>query len=142
MLETQRDLELVRSANRLFYEALERRDLFAMARIWDHSADVRCVHPGWEMLTGWEEVRESFEAIFQATEAMRITVSDARIAIHGSIAVVCLVENLFSAAVDRGSLCELQTTNMFRFRKGRWKMIHHHASPFVRHMTAPPLSYN
>jgi len=142
MLETQRNLELVRAVNDLFYEAVEQRDLEKMSRVWHHSSAARCVHPGWEVLTGWESIRESFEAMFQNRASVRFWLSDLQIRIHGSIAVVSLVENLLTRALGCLSFCDLQATNLFRKVNGKWRMIHHHASPFVRHMTTPPLSLN
>ena len=43
----------------------------------------KCVHPGWPLLTGWDAVRSSWEAIFESTEEMRFTLGDVRVARPG-----------------------------------------------------------
>jgi hypothetical protein len=42
----------VQQANASFYRAFEALDLQAMEQLWAHGEDVRCVHPGWPMLSG------------------------------------------------------------------------------------------
>ncbi len=55
----------VREANARFYRALNDLDLSGMDRVWAHESFVRCVHPGWELIVGWEAVRASWEGIFR-----------------------------------------------------------------------------
>ena len=68
----------------------------------DHA---KCVHPGWPLLTGWDAVRSSWEAIFESTEEMRFTLGDVRVSV-----TTVLATNLFERAPDG------------------WRMVHHHAS--------------
>ena len=51
----------------------------------DHA---KCVHPGWPLLTGWDAVRSSWEAIFESTEEMRFTLGDIRVEMAGEFAWV------------------------------------------------------
>ena len=104
---TSRERAAVEEANARFYRAFEALDLAAMDAVWAHDDDVKCVHPGWPLLTGWAAVRESWQAIFANTEEMRFTLSDVR----GRVAVTAiLATNLFARAGDE------------------WRMVHHHAS--------------
>ena len=59
--------EDVLEANRRFYQALSDLDLDAMASVWLEEPWVRCVHPGWPMLSGWDDVMESWKRIFDNT---------------------------------------------------------------------------
>ena len=56
-LTPEDELAEIQETNARFYRALESRDLNAMDAIWLHTAYVRCVHPGWCLLTGWASVR-------------------------------------------------------------------------------------
>ena len=53
-LET--DEQEVLAANRAFYHALQSLDLEQMKAVWLHEDWVECLHPGWELRVGWEEV--------------------------------------------------------------------------------------
>jgi SnoaL-like domain len=46
-------------ANARFYRAFESFDLGQMEQVWSHADHVRCIHPGWALLAGWDAVRES-----------------------------------------------------------------------------------
>ncbi len=59
------DKAAVKEINARFYEALSAQDLAAMETVWLHEPWVRCVHPGWEMLTGWQSIRKSWSNIFK-----------------------------------------------------------------------------
>ena len=55
MSEARRAL---REANERFYRALEGLDLPAMEGLWLHEPWVRCVHPGWEAIGGFQKTFE------------------------------------------------------------------------------------
>lgn len=121
--------ERVLAANQRFYAALERLDLEAMEEVWLHSDWVRCVHPGWEMLEGWEEVRESWERIFENTRLMRVLVSEVRLHVEEHTAWVVCVVNVTSSYETGFEQVSVQATNLFVLSDGQWRMVHHHASP-------------
>ena len=62
--------QAVREANRRFYLAFAALDMELMDQVWLHEDWVQCVHPGWDLLIGWEEVRESWLRIFTSTQRM------------------------------------------------------------------------
>src|SRR5258707_14805087 len=66
----------VEEANARFYRVFETLDLRQMEEVWAHGEHVRCVHPGWGLLTGWDAVRQSWEAIFKHSEEMRFSITD------------------------------------------------------------------
>ena len=120
----------VEAANEAFYRALEARDLAAMDRVWAHEESASCVHPGWHRLDGWDEVRRSWENIFANARPWSVACEDVRIQVSGEIAWVTCVEAItpFGAAADEGA-ARMQATNLFARRGGRWRLLHHHASP-------------
>jgi ketosteroid isomerase-like protein len=118
----------VEAANAGFYRAFEALDLTAMDRVWAHGPHVKCVHPGWPLLVGWDAVRASWEQIFAGTEEMRFTLSDVRVAAVGDLAWVTCAENILSEVRGRVGVTVVLATNVFERVGGRWRLVHHHAS--------------
>jgi len=121
------DDEIV-EANARFYRAFETLDLAEMDAVWLHGEHVKCVHPGWPLLTGWEAVRESWDTIFTNTEEMRFTLSNVSAAVGDDVAWVTCTENILSEVAGRVSVTAILATNLFERDGGGWRMIHHHAS--------------
>jgi len=124
--------EKVLAANRDFYAALEELSLDAMEALWLHEDWVRCVHPGWELLEGWQEIRESWERIFSNTRRMKVAVSQVSVQVEASMAVVICIEQVTSSFETGFSTAWIQATNIFVDRNGGWRLVHHHASPISR----------
>jgi len=121
--------EQVLEANKNFYSALQDLNLEAMEAVWLQEDWVRCVHPGWNLLEGWDAVRESWQHIFQNTNFMRVAVGVQLIRVENSTAWVCCTEKITSAAEGRFDSAYVQATNIFELRNGAWYVVHHHASP-------------
>ncbi|MFI5266909.1 MAG: YybH family protein [Chloroflexota bacterium] len=121
---------LVAEANAAFYHAFEALDVERMQAVWLRSVDVKCIHPGWELLTGWESVIESWTAIIHNTPRIRFELRDVSVVVNGGIGWVECLEHMY----DGENLAGLAiATNLFQQNAdGRWLMIHHHASPFAR----------
>ena len=111
-------------ANDAFYLAFANQDLEAMEGIWAREIPVTCIHPGWDPLSGREEVMESWESILNNPTATHITCKNPTVRVFGEFACVICHEVL-----DQGFLV---ATNLFVQEDGQWKMIHHQAG------TAPP----
>jgi ketosteroid isomerase-like protein len=127
------DAAAVEGANARFYRAFETLDIAAMDRVWLHGEHVRCVHPGWPLLCGWDAVRESWRRIFENTEEMRFTLSEVNVSVRGDLAWVTCTENILSEVQGRVSVTAILATNVFERRAAEWQMVHHHAS----HVLAP-----
>jgi len=121
------DAEVV-EANARFYRAFEALDIAEMDRVWAHGEHVKCVHPGWPLLTGWEAVRESWETIFTNTEEMRFTLSNVSAVVGGEQAWVTCTENILSEVAGRVTVTAILATNLFERDGGGWRLVHHHAS--------------
>jgi ketosteroid isomerase-like protein len=117
------------TANQGFYLAFESLDIEEMARVWAHDDDVQCVHPGWELLIGWEEVRERWARIFANAKRVKIALSSVWVRVEGSAGWVACTEHVTTAFADGFDEATVQATNIFVLRDGRWLLVVHHASP-------------
>ncbi len=124
----------VTAANAAFYQAFETLEVQEMEKVWLRASYIKCVHPGWPLLSGWGPIMASWERIFANTFGMRFTLNDVRVQVSGSLAWVVLIEDLESRGYDGPSRAQILTTNLFEKRDGQWFIVHHHASPIL----APP----
>ncbi len=113
--------EAVLFANDAFYSAFAERDMAAMEALWSTEAPVAVIHPGWQALTGRDEVMESWQAILEGPNPPEITCHGASAHVCGDLAYVLCYEQ-----VGGGFLV---ATNLFVREGGAWRMIHHQAGP-------------
>ena len=118
----------IEDTNARFYRAVETRDLDAMDALWMHAEYVRCVHPGWGLLSGWDSVRQSWAAIFKDSRELRFTLSDVQIQVDGSLAWVTATENILSQSQGNISVTAVLATNIYERSGTRWRMVLNHAS--------------
>jgi ketosteroid isomerase-like protein len=118
----------IQEANARFYRAFERLDVDAMDAVWAHGEHVKCIHPGWPLLSGWPAVRDSWRTIFDNTEEMRFTISDVSVVASGAFGWVTCTENILSEVRGRLAVTAILATNLFEQQADGWRMVHHHAS--------------
>ena len=106
-------------ANEAFYLAFAGSDFEAMDELWSRESPVTCIHPGWNLLSGRDDVMESWEAILANPDATKIKYRNATATLFGELALVTCHEEL-----EQGFLI---ATNIFIREDGAWKMIHHQA---------------
>jgi len=126
------DPEQVVEANLKFYFALESLDVDLMDEVWATDASAICVHPNWDRLAGWENIRASWEQIFRNTSFMRVDVSEVSVEVQGNVAWVTCRENITTTVSDQTRRAEAYATNIFIFEDDRWLMVLHHASILAR----------
>jgi ketosteroid isomerase-like protein len=124
-------IEQVKRANERFYRAFESLDSARMAAMWVQAERAKCVHPGWSLLSGWEAIRQSWEAIFANTEYMRFVITEVVVHLYGNVAWVTCMENL-SDAPDTLQMAHILATNVYEQTTDGWRIVHHHASPVLR----------
>jgi ketosteroid isomerase-like protein len=127
----QTDEEEVLTVNRTFYAALHALDISLMAQVWLHADWVKCLHPGWDLLVGWNEVRGSWEEIFRSTEQMMVSISRPLLHVAGDVAWISCLENVTTAYQNDFSSAMVEATNIFLRHQGRWLMVHHHTTPLA-----------
>jgi ketosteroid isomerase-like protein len=135
--------QTIHDINIQFYKAFESLSLERMERVWKHSDDVVCVHPGWDLFRGWTAVRESWMTIFQNTERIQFIITNAKVrAFENIVAVVVCLENIETIINQDKIRMGVIATNIFerqrivRNDEDEWLMIHHHGSPVSNYM--PP----
>ena len=121
------DLSAIRLANEQFYRALTNLDLGAMESVWAHDGAVRCIHPGWEIVEGWEAVQKTWDLIFRNTTSLIVEPTDVKVRVEGGMAWVCCLETITSREVDGGTTTA-RATNLFVRKDDQWKLVLHHAS--------------
>jgi ketosteroid isomerase-like protein len=121
--------DAVRAANHRFYAAFESLDLAQMEAVWAHDDAVECVQPGWDLLLGWDEVRERWERIFANTKRVRVALSCEWVRVEGDVAWVACTARITTAFAEGFDEDIVQATNIFLRRDGQWLLVVHHASP-------------
>ncbi len=118
-----RDELEVLEANEAFYRAFAARDAEARESLWSREAPVACIHPGWDVLDGREEVVASFRAIMESAASPDVRCTMAQAHLLGAAAFVTCHELLQGA--------RLVATNTFVREGGAWRLVHHQASPLA-----------
>ena len=122
----------VLAANTAFYRAFEKKDIEAMSVVWSQGTGSLCIHPGWNVLRGWKDVRTSWEQIFKNTAYIEINTDIITTEVRDNIAYIVLVENVFQVIEGRRIQAQSMATNVFELLGGKWYLIHHHGSPIMR----------
>jgi ketosteroid isomerase-like protein len=124
------------AANERFYEALSASDIDVMEEVWSHSGEVRCIHPGWDILIGWQSIYDSWNAIFSSSPGLRVKAHSVEIMVVGEVAWVHCLEEIRPGVDPEGTVAEggddhsyARSTNLYRNTAEGWKMVLHHASP-------------
>jgi ketosteroid isomerase-like protein len=120
--------EAVRAANQRFYAAFESLNLAEMEAVWAHDDRVECVQPGWELLLGWDEVRERWARIFKNTKRVQVALSALWVRVEGNVGWVACTARSTTALSEDFDEAVVQATNIFVRREGRWLLVAHHAS--------------
>ena len=127
-MERPESEQVVLAANQRFYDAHELRDMAAMAAIWEQSDRAACIHPGWPILRGWEQVGRSWEQILHGPGRNQFILTNQAVTVAGDLAWVTNDENLVSAM----SAATIAATNIFTRHGDAWMLILHHGSPVHR----------
>jgi ketosteroid isomerase-like protein len=143
MIEMQEDDEIVGEVikvNSEFYHAFESLSIEMMDKLWKHDENVVCIHPGWDLFTGWLAIRESWITIFSNTEMITFTITNTKTRIvDNKIAVVVCLENIETTSAN-GRVIKIGViaTNIFERNEqlNQWLLIHHHGSPVTSYI--PP----
>lgn len=120
----------VNKANAEFYHAFERLSMEMMDKLWKHDDNVVCIHPGWDLFSGWLAIRESWITIFSNTEMMQFIITNTRVRIFdNNLAVVVCLENIETPVNGQVIKMGVIATNVFeRNELNQWLLIHHHGS--------------
>ena len=114
------NLEQAEFANEAFYLAFEAKDYEAMCHLWSQTHEVVCLHPGWPILVGRQQVLDSWRNILGNPQQVQVSFYGARCLSlgSGSAAVVCYEQAGESVMV---------ATNVFSEVEGRLRLVSHQA---------------
>jgi ketosteroid isomerase-like protein len=120
----------VNKVNAEFYHAFERLSMEMMDKLWKHDDNVVCIHPGWDLFSGWLAIRESWITIFSNTEMMLFIITNTKVRIFdNNLAVVVCLENIETPVNGQVIKMGVIATNVFeRNELNQWLLIHHHGS--------------
>jgi len=100
-----------------------------MIGVWLNDSISQCIHPGWDVLTGFDKIMVSWQKIFSSGHDLEIKLSHIEVTTSEKLAWVTCQENLFSILSSGVQLSKVHSTNLFKKVNDEWKMILHHASP-------------
>jgi|TARA_B110000116_G_scaffold121331_1_gene105255 ketosteroid isomerase-like protein len=121
--------ENIIEVNQKFYDAFNKNDIELMIGVWLKGSTSQCIHPGWDVLNGFEPIMISWQKIFLAAQDLEIKLSHLKVTTSEDLAWVTCQENLFSISSSGVQLSKVHSTNLFQKINVEWKMILHHASP-------------
>lgn len=124
-------------ANRAFYRAFESRELAKMEMVWADGEEVKCVHPGWPLLTGRREVMRSWERIFKGTRYIEFKLTNVSVNVHGSLGWVLCQEDILTNTGGPTYQSAVLSTNVFELHEGGWRLAHHHGSQISQEAMPP-----
>ena len=113
--------EDVLAANERFYQAFNLKDPALMDAAWAAEHAVSCVHPGWNVLEGLQDVLDSWHSILGNPNQPRIVMGGATVTGFGELALVVCRELVAASP--------LVATNLFILEDGAWRLVHHQSSP-------------
>jgi SnoaL-like domain len=130
----------VTKANSEFYHAFASLSIETMDKLWKHDENIICIHPGWDLFTGWLAIRESWITIFENTEMIKFTITNTKIrTFDNKVAVVVCLENIETTLAD-GRVIKIGViaTNIFEQSEqpNQWLLVHHHGSSVTNYI--PP----
>lgn len=130
--------EGIDKSNIRFYKAFESLSLERMEEVWKHSDNVVCVHPGWDLFTGWMSIYESWATIFRETERIQFHITNTKIRALENMAIVICLENITTIVNENKIRMGVVATNIFECqptqKESGWLMIHHHGSAMSNYM--------
>src|ERR1700676_3610731 len=99
-LEKKSREDAVRAANKRFYAAFKSLNIAEMEAVWSHDDAVECAQPGWDLLFGWDEVRDRWTRIFANTKRVQVVLSNIWVRVKGTVGWVACTARITTAFAD------------------------------------------
>ena len=125
-------------ANDAFYQALRAADVDAMSRVWLPSDSVSCAFAATGFEVGYDDVLSSWRRVFTAGRPVSVDVDVLSVSVRRNVAWVISRQVIIAVRGILNLGGERMVTNIFQKRRGRWLMVHHHASPIAIGEEVPP----
>ncbi|MFZ0896119.1 MAG: nuclear transport factor 2 family protein [Candidatus Nitrosopolaris sp.] len=114
--------------------AFENLSIERMEGLWKHEEG--CIHPGWDLFTGWLAIRESWITIFRNTEMIKFIITDTKVRVSDNLTVVVCLENIETLVNREIVRLGVIATNIFEQMENQWLLIYHHGSSISNYI--PP----
>jgi hypothetical protein len=111
-----------------FYSAFAATDLAGMARVWSSGSEVRCIHPGGDLLTGTTAVLESWRQILSGAAAPTVRHRLLHRTAAADLSIHLVEERIGPGGAADGQLTRVLATNVYRDTPEGWRMLLHHAT--------------
>lgn len=128
--------------NKSYYKAFENFDIETMAQIWSNTDDVVCIHPGWDILVGWEKVKEGWNKIFMEETLLKFTIRNPNVIIRDKVGIISCIEEIFISSRETISQTFIATTNLYQETTNGLKLFYHHSSPVLTNERNLKISYH
>lgn len=128
--------------NKSYYKAFENFDIEMMSQIWSNTDDVVCIHPGWDILVGWEKVKEGWNKIFMEETLLKFTIRNPNVIIRYKIGIISCIEEIFISSRETISQTFIATTNLYQETESGLKLFYHHSSPVLTNERNLKISYH
>jgi uncharacterized protein (TIGR02246 family) len=115
-------------AESAFYEAFENADIEAMMAVWDNEGEIACIHPMGPRLTGYDEIRSTWKAVFRNSPVMRFELRQTQVFQDPTLSIHVVYEHIFVKG-ESEPRPPMIATNVYRLTSSGWRLILHHASP-------------
>ncbi len=125
------EVEFVEEANLHYYQAVAAQSLPDLDDIWLPSEACRCLLPGWPLLYGWSSIRRGWQALFDCTRELSVSVDRVTVQIEGDRAWLNCRERMQRVVDIHCRQNWLRVANLFWKRQGRWRLVLHHAAPLA-----------
>ena len=124
------DLEAVETTHEAYHAAFGKEDMDLMSEVWHHDQTVRLiVPPSDKVLTGWDEVKRSFDGAFENLDVISLDMRDVQTIVGEEVAWIVDVHGLEMRTGDGNVIKpDFFSTHVFQKVVDRWLMVHHQAS--------------
>ncbi|MDJ0650301.1 MAG: nuclear transport factor 2 family protein [Xenococcaceae cyanobacterium MO_188.B19] len=124
--------ETVLERNQAFYNAFSERDINQMSLVWWQGSTSLCIHPGGNVLIGWDIIRDSWKSIFRNTDFLEIDLEIIKVEIDQALGYVVVGETVLQSSRGRKFQGQSIGTNVFQKMAQKWYLVSHHGSPIMR----------
>ena len=100
-----------------------------MDAVCERSERALCVHPGWQPIVGWTDIRRSWQSIFNGAALMHFNIHYVHVAVEGNCGFVTCVESITSVVQGQAQGFGVLATNIFVRSGDDWLVMAHHGSP-------------
>lgn len=111
-----------------FYRAFNSKDLTLMGENWEKGNDSVMSNPVGGITRGWEDIESVYRNLFDNDSEIYVEFYDYTIHKEGNLFwAIGREKGLFKKGRRKVDL-EIRTSRTFRYKKERWRQIHHHGS--------------